>query len=87
MIIWKIFFDLGQFLPKSATVFFTAAVAYLHPIQKTHLDWVKSSMKNISLLFLNDSFAFQIIRPVHRQDVLYKEMEAIGARQGGVGYD
>ena len=69
MIIGKIFFDLGQFLPKSGTVFLTAAVAYLHPIQKPHLDWVKSSMKNISLLFLNDSFAFQIIRPVHRQDI------------------
>ena len=76
MIIGKIFFDLRQFLPKSATVLLTAAVAYLHPIQKTHLDWVKSSMKNISLLFLNDSFAFQIIRPVHRQDILYKEMES-----------
>ena len=60
---------LRQFFPKSATVFITAAIAYLKPSQKPHLDWVKSSMKNISLLFLNDSFAFQIIRPVHRQDI------------------
>ena len=40
----------------------------LRSTQKPHLGWVKSSMKNISLLFLNDSFAFQIIRPVYRLD-------------------